>query len=242
MGTSQTHQTTREIYTYTTLYTLWNWKHKSHQVLFVICYHLELWFFIKNYRLVKLIRWNFRQWTNINYTPSITAISCFCKGAWLAKSLVVLRMKEVSKLQIESLHRCCNKYFTAWWFQRFIFLLQYRWAYLSKAFTPSRQLLHLFRGPYLRKLKHISQPVNLNSIYFQISIYAWQHTSNKYTKNGLENKLLKIYTNSSPSKQIVLESVFVIQRWKWVVNYYFIKWILQKEVNKMLYYKKSLHA
>jgi len=38
---------------------------------------------------------------------------------------------------------------------------------------------------------------SLNSIYFQISIYTWQHTSIHIHGNGLENKLLKTYINSS---------------------------------------------
>ena len=41
---------------------------------------------------------------------------------------------------------------------------------------------------------------SLNSIYFQISIYTWQHTSIQINGNGLENKLLKTYINSSPSR------------------------------------------
>jgi len=35
-------------------------------------------------------------------------------------------------------------------------------------------------------------------------------------ENGLENKVFKTYINSY---NLVLESVFLIQRWKWVVNY-----------------------
>ena len=35
---------------------------------------------------------------------------------------------------------------------------------------------------------------SLNSIYFQISIYTWQHTSIQIHGNGLENKLLKNFT------------------------------------------------
>ena len=186
---SDTSNYKRNLYLYNTVHTL---KLKTQIPPSIVCYLLPFRIMIfspKNYRLVKLIRWNFRQWTNINYTPSITAISCFCKGARLARSLVVLRMKEVSKLQMESIHCCCNNYFTAWWFQRFVFLLQYRWAYLSKAFTSSRQLLHLFRGPYLRKLKHISQPVNLNSVYFQISIYTWQHTSKQIHEKWIRKQV-----------------------------------------------------
>jgi len=46
-------------------------------------------------------------------------------------------------------------------------------------------------------------------------------------ENGLENKLLKtlkilLQVDNWNVKKIVLESVFLVQRWKWVVNYYFI--------------------
>ena len=40
--------------------------------------------------------------------------------------------------------------------------------------------------------------ISLNSIYFQISIHTSQHTSTRM-ENGLENKLLKTYINSSPN-------------------------------------------
>jgi len=41
---------------------------------------------------------------------------------------------------------------------------------------------------------------SLNCIYFQISIYTWQHTSIQIHGNGLENKLLKNFTYLGENK------------------------------------------
>mgnify|MGYP007091343652 CR=1 FL=1 len=58
----------------------------------------------------------------------------------------------------------------------------------------------------------------VQTVFFSKWVFTHGNTHRyKYMENGLENKLLK---------DLVLELVFLIQRWKWVANDYFIKRIL----------------
>mgnify|MGYP006890245454 CR=1 FL=1 len=69
-----------------------------------------------------------------------------------------------------------------------------------------------------------------------------QYTVQKYSlamkDDGVTSfKVGSLFMHPFPSrylkcKRLVLESVFLIQRWKWVVNYYFIGRILWKEMKK----------